>query len=92
MCAVASSAGNMSNLESSIGFESSYLLGHTPTHHLPRKSVRKTDHSWMELEINHAGNSSLSGVLPNHKSPRSRGQVDDGYGRGFSSDKDFDSS
>ncbi|KAK8580997.1 hypothetical protein V6N12_071243 [Hibiscus sabdariffa] len=60
---VAPSAANMSNLEASIGFGSSAGAHYSSfTHSTASKEICKEGRSQLELEMNHAGNSSSSGV------------------------------
>ncbi|KAL4333784.1 hypothetical protein GQ457_07G025370 [Hibiscus cannabinus] len=60
---VAPSAANMSNLEDSIGFESSAGAHYGSfAHSSSSKEICKEGRSQLELEMNHTGNSSSSGV------------------------------
>ncbi|XWS24215.1 hypothetical protein CRYUN_Cryun28dG0081600 [Craigia yunnanensis] len=60
---VAPSAANVSNFEASFGFGSSAEAQYGPfSHSTPSKEICKEGRSQLQLEMNHAGNNSSSGV------------------------------
>ncbi|XWS25591.1 hypothetical protein CRYUN_Cryun27aG0080900 [Craigia yunnanensis] len=70
---VATSVANISNLEASFGFESSAKPQYGSfTHSTSSKEICKEGRSQLQLEMNHTGNNSSSGVLAKQKSSRNR--------------------